>query len=145
MPRRDFPQRAPAPHAEGATDLHDGHVIDGGKVAVVIGGDGIRRIDHTGSQCRGSKRWRDACSKELEIRGPAGGEDGTVFAGDPRELALEVVPRMALQGGLTPQMVATIVDVVNGDWRAGARDGGAVVRALAGPPRERLSRWLRRR
>ena len=91
---------------------------------------------------RAGRRLRDLVA--VALRRDAS-RDGTVFAGDPRELALEVVPRMALQGGLTPQMVATIVDVVNGDWRAGARDGGAVVRALAGPPRERLSRWLRRR
>lgn len=90
---------------------------------------------------RAGRRLRDLVA--VALRRDAG-RDGTVFAGDHRELALEVVPRMALQGGLPPEMVTTIVDVVNGDWRAGARDGGAVVRALAGPPRERLSRWLRR-
>ena len=73
------------------------------------------------------------------------GRDGTVFAGDPRELALEVVPRMALQGGLTPEMVRTVVDAVNGDWRSALRDGGGVVKVLAGTPRERLGRWLGRR
>ena len=70
--------------------------------------------------------------------------DGTVFAGDSRELAREVVPRVMLQGGLTPEMVRTVVDTLNGDWRAAARDGGAVVRALAGTRTERLRRLLRR-
>ncbi|KAB7743837.1 glycosyl hydrolase [Nostocoides sp. F2B08] len=71
--------------------------------------------------------------------------DGTVFAGDARDLAREVVPRMMLQGGLTPEMVRTVVDTLNGDWRAAARDGGAVVRALAGTRTERLRRRFRRR
>lgn len=71
--------------------------------------------------------------------------DGTVFAGDARDLAREVVPRMMLQGGLTPAMVRTVVDTLNGDWRAAARDGGAVVRALAGTRSERLRRLVRRR
>ena len=35
--------------------------------------------------------------------------DGTVFAGDPRDLALEITPRLTLQQGLTPEMVQTIV------------------------------------
>ncbi|MGA8045046.1 MAG: glycoside hydrolase family 3 C-terminal domain-containing protein [Dermatophilaceae bacterium] len=71
--------------------------------------------------------------------------DGTVFAGETRDLAREVVPRMMLQGGLTPAMVRTVVDTLNGDWRAAARDGGAVVRALAGTRSERLRRLVRRR
>ncbi|HHU08785.1 MAG TPA: glycosyl hydrolase [Intrasporangiaceae bacterium] len=71
--------------------------------------------------------------------------DGTVFAGDPREVALEVVPRVTMQAGLTPETVQTIVDAVNGDWRAALRDGGQVVRALTGPRRERVWRRLRGR
>ena len=71
--------------------------------------------------------------------------DGTVFAGDPRDLALEITPRLTLQQGLTPEMVQTIVDSLNGDWRSALKDSGEVVRVLAGSRRERAWRKLRNR
>ena len=71
--------------------------------------------------------------------------DGTVFAGDPRDLALEITPRIMLQEGLTPEMVQTIVDGLNGDWRSAMRDGREVLKVLAGPRRGRVWRRLRGR
>jgi hypothetical protein len=70
--------------------------------------------------------------------------DGAVFAGDSRDLARELIPRMMLLGGLTPEMVRTVVDTLNGDWRAAARDSRSVVRSLAGTRSQRLLRRLRR-
>lgn len=71
--------------------------------------------------------------------------DGTVFAGDPHDLALEITPRIMLQEGLTPEMVQTIVDGLNGDWRRAVRDGRDVARVLAGPRRGRIWRRMRGR
>lgn len=71
--------------------------------------------------------------------------DGTVFAGDPHDLALEITPRIMMQEGLTPEMVQTIVDGLNGNWRRAVRDGRDVARALAGPSRGRVWRRLRGR
>ncbi|MCA1780749.1 MAG: glycoside hydrolase family 3 C-terminal domain-containing protein [Dermatophilaceae bacterium] len=70
--------------------------------------------------------------------------DGTVSALDPHDLAAEVVPRMTLQGGLTPAMVRAIVDALNGDWRAAARGGGTGLKEVGGRLRNRLT-GLRRR
>lgn len=67
--------------------------------------------------------------------------DGTVFGGDPSDLALELIPRITLQEGLTPEMVSTLVDTANGDWKRAMRDGRDAVKALAGTPRQRL--WRR--
>lgn len=73
------------------------------------------------------------------------GADGTVFAGDPRDHALELTPRLMQQQGLTPEMVQTIVDSLNGDWRAAIKDSSEAMRVLAGPRRERVWRRLRGR
>lgn len=73
------------------------------------------------------------------------GTDGTVLAGDPHDLALEVTPRIMMQQGLTPEMVQAIVDGLNGDWRRVVRDGRDVAKVLAGPSRGRVWRRLRGR
>lgn len=67
--------------------------------------------------------------------------DGTVFAGESQDLAMELIPRITMQEGLTPEMVSTLVDAANGDWRRAMRDAGDAVKALAGSPRQRL--WRR--
>jgi beta-glucosidase len=69
-------------------------------------------------------------------------DDGTMFAGDPHDLALEIVPRMALQGGLTPAMVQGIVDGLNRDWRATARDAAAVLEEATRRLGSRVARAL---
>jgi len=69
--------------------------------------------------------------------------DGTVFGGDPADFAMELVPRITLQEGLTPEMVSTLVDAANGDWRNAMNDVRDAVKALAGTPRQRLWRRIK--
>lgn len=71
------------------------------------------------------------------------GVDGTDFLGDTEDLAMELIPRLTLQEGLTPEMVSTLVDAANGDWKRAMRDGRDAVKALAGTPRQRLWRRIR--
>ena len=73
------------------------------------------------------------------------GSDGSLFAGDPHDLTLELTPRILMQQGLTPEMVQTIVDGLNGNWRRAVRDSRDVARVLAGPSRGRVWRRLRGR
>lgn len=87
------------------------------------------------------RRLREVVAVALRLQS----SDGTQFAGDPRDLALEITPRIMLQEGLTPEMVQTIVDGLNGDWRRAIRDGRDVVKVLAGTRRERVWRRLRGR
>lgn len=71
--------------------------------------------------------------------------DGTVFGGESSDLAMELIPRITLQEGLTPEMVSTLVDAANGDWKRAMKDGRDAVKALAGTPRQRLWRRIRGR
>ena len=81
------------------------------------------------------RRLRDLVAAALRRESAA---DGTVFAGDPGDLALEIVPRMMLQGGLTPAMVQGLVDLLNGDRRGAARHGAVVLRELGYALRTRV-------